>query len=217
MRRLRSCWATSCCGLSLDPGTVLGQRGLELGRVDPPAGPAGELPGVEGCLRLPAAARSLPVGTRSLGDRRDARAGRDPSNPTVVISWPFGTQLREHGEGSTGPSQRVRRPPHRPRRWPGALNDLPGWSVALVFGGLAVATACLVPAIILGYAVKAAARRTASARPAQAAGGLPGSRYRRNGRRRPRRAWTAISDRTARCAGSGRGGSGGRVVNRRGV
>jgi len=40
----------------------------------------------------------------------------------------------------------------------GVLNDLPGWSVALVVGGFAVATACLVPAIILGYAVKAAAR-----------------------------------------------------------
>ncbi len=40
----------------------------------------------------------------------------------------------------------------------GALNDLPGWSVTLVIGGLAVATACLVPSIILGYAVKAAAR-----------------------------------------------------------
>ncbi len=40
----------------------------------------------------------------------------------------------------------------------GVLNDLPGWSVALVVAGLAVATACLVPSIILGYAVKAAAR-----------------------------------------------------------
>ena len=40
----------------------------------------------------------------------------------------------------------------------GVLNDLPGWSVALVVGGFAVATACLVPSIILGYAVKAAAR-----------------------------------------------------------
>jgi len=40
----------------------------------------------------------------------------------------------------------------------GFLNDLPGWSVALVVGGFAVATACLVPSIILGYAVKAAAR-----------------------------------------------------------
>jgi len=40
----------------------------------------------------------------------------------------------------------------------GILNDLPGWSVGLVVGGLAVATACLVPSIILGYAVKAAAR-----------------------------------------------------------
>ena len=40
----------------------------------------------------------------------------------------------------------------------GVSNDLPGWSVALVVGGFAVATACLVPAIILGYAVKAAAR-----------------------------------------------------------
>lgn len=40
----------------------------------------------------------------------------------------------------------------------GVLNDLPGWSVTLVVGGLAVATACLVPSIILGYAVKAAAR-----------------------------------------------------------
>jgi Na+(H+)/acetate symporter ActP len=40
----------------------------------------------------------------------------------------------------------------------GALNDLPGWSVGLVVAGFAVATACLVPAIILGYAVKAAAR-----------------------------------------------------------
>jgi len=40
----------------------------------------------------------------------------------------------------------------------GALNDLPGWSIGLVVGGLAVATACLVPSIILGYAVKAAAR-----------------------------------------------------------
>jgi len=40
----------------------------------------------------------------------------------------------------------------------GVLNDLPAWSVALVIGGFAVATACLVPCIILGYAVKAAAR-----------------------------------------------------------
>jgi hypothetical protein len=40
----------------------------------------------------------------------------------------------------------------------GVLNDLPGWSVTLVVGGLAVATVCLVPSIILGYAVKAAAR-----------------------------------------------------------
>lgn len=40
----------------------------------------------------------------------------------------------------------------------GALNDLAGWSVGLVVGGFAVATACLVPSIILGYAVKAAAR-----------------------------------------------------------
>lgn len=40
----------------------------------------------------------------------------------------------------------------------GVLNDLPGWSVGLVVGGFAVATACLVPSIILGYAVKAAAR-----------------------------------------------------------
>ena len=40
----------------------------------------------------------------------------------------------------------------------GVLNDLPGWSVGLVVGGLAVATAFLVPSIILGYAVKAAAR-----------------------------------------------------------
>ncbi len=40
----------------------------------------------------------------------------------------------------------------------GTLNDLPGWSIGLVIGGLAVATACLVPSIILGYAVKAAAR-----------------------------------------------------------
>ncbi len=40
----------------------------------------------------------------------------------------------------------------------GVLNDLPAWSVALVVGGFAVATAALVPSIILGYAVKAAAR-----------------------------------------------------------
>lgn len=40
----------------------------------------------------------------------------------------------------------------------GVLNDLPGWSVAAVVAGFAVATACLVPSIILGYAVKAAAR-----------------------------------------------------------
>ena len=40
----------------------------------------------------------------------------------------------------------------------GVLNDLPSWSVALVVGGLAAATALLVPSIILGYAVKAAAR-----------------------------------------------------------
>jgi hypothetical protein len=40
----------------------------------------------------------------------------------------------------------------------GISNDLPGWSVGLVVAGLAVATACLVPSIILGYAVKAAAR-----------------------------------------------------------
>jgi len=40
----------------------------------------------------------------------------------------------------------------------GVRSDLPGWSVALVVGGFAVATACLVPSIILGYAVKAAAR-----------------------------------------------------------
>ena len=40
----------------------------------------------------------------------------------------------------------------------GVLNDLPGWAVAVVVTGFAVATACLVPSIILGYAVKAAAR-----------------------------------------------------------
>ncbi len=40
----------------------------------------------------------------------------------------------------------------------GVLNDLPGWSVGLVVAGFAVATTCLVPSIILGYAVKAAAR-----------------------------------------------------------
>ena len=40
----------------------------------------------------------------------------------------------------------------------GVLTGLPGWSVGLVVGGFAVATACLVPSIILGYAVKAAAR-----------------------------------------------------------
>ncbi len=40
----------------------------------------------------------------------------------------------------------------------GALNDLPTWSVAVVTIGLAMATGLLVPAIILGYAVKAAAR-----------------------------------------------------------
>jgi len=40
----------------------------------------------------------------------------------------------------------------------GILNGLPGWSVGLVVGGFAVATTCLVPSIILGYAVKAAAR-----------------------------------------------------------
>ena len=40
----------------------------------------------------------------------------------------------------------------------GVLNDLPSWSVTLVVAGFAVATACLVPSIILGYAVKAAAR-----------------------------------------------------------
>ena len=40
----------------------------------------------------------------------------------------------------------------------GVLNDLPTWSVIVVTIGLAVATGLLVPAIILGYAVKAAAR-----------------------------------------------------------
>jgi hypothetical protein len=40
----------------------------------------------------------------------------------------------------------------------GALSDLPGWSVGLVVGGLALATATLVPAIILGYAVAKAER-----------------------------------------------------------
>jgi len=40
----------------------------------------------------------------------------------------------------------------------GILTGLPAWSVGLVVGGFAVATACLVPSIILGYAVKAAAR-----------------------------------------------------------
>ena len=40
----------------------------------------------------------------------------------------------------------------------GVLSDLPGWSVTVVVTGLAVATVCLVPSIILGYAVKAAAR-----------------------------------------------------------
>jgi Na+(H+)/acetate symporter ActP len=40
----------------------------------------------------------------------------------------------------------------------GMLNDLPSWSVSVVVAGFAVATACLVPSIILGYAVKAAAR-----------------------------------------------------------
>jgi len=40
----------------------------------------------------------------------------------------------------------------------GMLNDLPAWSVLVVVVTLALATGCLVPAIILGYAVKAAAR-----------------------------------------------------------
>jgi membrane protein implicated in regulation of membrane protease activity len=40
----------------------------------------------------------------------------------------------------------------------GALSDLPGWSVAVVITGLALATATLVPAIILGYAVAKAER-----------------------------------------------------------
>ena len=40
----------------------------------------------------------------------------------------------------------------------GVLNDLPTWSVALTTVALAVATGLLVPAIILGYGVKAAAR-----------------------------------------------------------
>ncbi|MEO5680482.1 MAG: hypothetical protein ABIS47_12530, partial [Acidimicrobiales bacterium] len=39
----------------------------------------------------------------------------------------------------------------------GALSDLPQWSVTVVVAGLAVSTAFLVPSIILGYAVKAAA------------------------------------------------------------
>jgi hypothetical protein len=41
----------------------------------------------------------------------------------------------------------------------GALNDLPTWSVALTTVALAVATGLLVPSIILGYGVKAAARQ----------------------------------------------------------
>jgi len=40
----------------------------------------------------------------------------------------------------------------------GILNDQPSWFVGLVVTGFAVATAFLVPSIIAGYAVKAAAR-----------------------------------------------------------
>ena len=82
----------------------------------------------------------------------------------------------------------------------GVLNDLPGWSVALVVGGFAVATACLVPAIILGYAVKAAARedreRARSAPEIRVGSGLAHGPHGRRPRRRP--AWTAISETAAR-------------------
>ena len=40
----------------------------------------------------------------------------------------------------------------------GVLSGLPTWSVTVVLAGMAVATICLIPAIILGYAVKAAER-----------------------------------------------------------
>jgi hypothetical protein len=40
----------------------------------------------------------------------------------------------------------------------GMLNDLPAWSVGVVLVSMAVATGLLIPSIILGYAVKAAAR-----------------------------------------------------------
>ena len=55
----------------------------------------------------------------------------------------------------------------------GALSDLPGWSVATVVGGLAVATTALVPAIILGYAVAKAEREDPG--PPQASGRSGGS------------------------------------------
>ena len=51
----------------------------------------------------------------------------------------------------------------------GALNDLPTWSVIIVTIGLAVATGLLVPAIIVGYAVKAAAREDRERRAARIA------------------------------------------------
>ena len=40
----------------------------------------------------------------------------------------------------------------------GVASGLPTWSVTVVLLGMAVATVCLIPAIILGYAVKAAER-----------------------------------------------------------
>ena len=52
----------------------------------------------------------------------------------------------------------------------GVLRDLPPWSVATVVAGFAVATACLVPAIILGYAVAKAEHARTPARPSAADG-----------------------------------------------
>lgn len=43
----------------------------------------------------------------------------------------------------------------------GVFSGLPTWSVVVVLTGMAAATVCLIPAIILGYAVKAAEREEA--------------------------------------------------------
>lgn len=72
----------------------------------------------------------------------------------------------------------------------GVATDLPAWSVTVVAAGFAVATVALVPAIILGYAVRAAEREDRAAGrvplPSAPAPGQPGPRDRRRSPRPPK-------------------------------